>query len=72
MCSGSIWGVPGRFRSPKTMFLNGFQLGNFTNLDSMKLDEVSIETDPGRRQERRKQCAFGVQLVFFLFFVMLK
>ena len=58
MGPGSIWGGPGRFRSSKTMILNGFQLGNSTNLDSMKLDEISIESDPGASQERRKQYAF--------------
>ena len=72
MCSGSIWEGPGSFRSSKTMFLNEFQLGNLINLANTKFDQVGIETDPGRRQERRKQCAFGVRFVFFLFFVMLK
>jgi hypothetical protein len=66
MCPGPIWEGPGSFRSSKTMFLNGFQLGNFTNSDIMKLDQVGIEIDPGRRQQRRKQCAFKFQYVLSL------
>ena len=71
MCPGSIWEGPGSFRSSKTMFLNGFQLVNLMKFDNTKFDQVGIETDPGRRQERRKQYAFGVQFVFFLFLCVL-
>ena len=61
MCPGSIWEGPGSFRSSKTMFLNGFQLVNLMKFDNTKFDQVGIETDPGRRQERRKQYAFEFQ-----------
>ena len=43
--------------SSKTMFLNGFQLGSLMKFDNTFFYQVGTETDPGRRQERRKQCA---------------
>ena len=43
------------------------------NLNNTKLDRISIETDPGRRQVRRKQCTFEFQFVFLHFsFTLLK
>ena len=66
MCPGSIRKGPGSLRSSKTMFLIGLQLVNLMKFDNTKFDQVDIEFDPGRRQERRKQCTFEFQFVLSL------
>ena len=53
MCPGSIWEGPGSFMSSNTMFLNGFLLVNLMKFYNTKFDQVDIETDLGRKQERR-------------------
>ena len=52
-----------RFRSSKTMILNGFQLGNLTKSENTEKIKIGIEIDPGASRERRKQCTFEVQFV---------
>ena len=64
MCSESIWEGPWRLKASKTMTLRQFQLPENEKTQNMK---INIEFDPGRSQERRKQCAFDFQCVFVSF-----
>ena len=58
---------PEAFKIPQTIIFSSPGTSNLTNIDSTEKKKVSIDIDPGKRQELRKQCTFEFQ--FDSFFV---
>ena len=61
--SGKVLGASSH---QKQCFWMGSSLETSFNLTTQKFDQVGIEIDPGRRQERRKQCTFEFEFVLSL------